>query len=109
MNIENASIRHDEALIRELRDDPLLATEYLKASMEDAQDDPAALLLALRHVAEAFGMQDVAKAAGIQRASLYRALSPSGNPTFKTLCAVLETVGLRLSVEPRQSAHTAPE
>jgi DNA-binding phage protein len=42
--------------------------------------------------------------AGISRESLYRALSPKGNPTLKTLVAVLKTVGMRLSIEPEHSA-----
>jgi DNA-binding phage protein len=47
----------------------------------------------------------VAAEAGISRESLYRALSPKGNPTLKTLLAVLKTVGLRLSVEPETRNH----
>lgn len=96
---ERASVSHDEALVRELRDDPDFAAEYLRAAMEDTEE-PAVLLIALRHVSEAFGMADVATAAGIKRESLYRALSPKGNPTLKTLTAVLKAVGLRLSVVP---------
>ncbi len=96
-NLDAASVSHDEALVRELRADPAFAAEYLKAAMEDT-DEPAVLLIALRHVAEACGMADVAKAAGIKRESLYRALSPKGNPTLKTLTAVLRAVGLRLAV-----------
>ena len=46
----------------------------------------------------------MAAEAGISRESLYRALSPKGNPTLKTLLAVLKTVGLRLSVEPEHRA-----
>ena len=42
--------------------------------------------------------------AGISRESLYRALSPKGNPTLKTLVAVLKTLGLRLTVTPHQDA-----
>jgi probable addiction module antidote protein len=37
--------------------------------------------------------------AGISRESLYRTLSPKGNPTLKTLLAVLKAVGMKLSVE----------
>jgi len=44
----------------------------------------------------------VAAEAGISRESLYRSLSPKGNPTLKTLMAVLKTVGMRLSVEPER-------
>jgi probable addiction module antidote protein len=42
----------------------------------------------------------VAKAAGIERESLYRALSAKGNPRLCTLVAVTKAVGLRLTVEP---------
>ena len=100
-NAEKATIRHDAALARELRADPALAAEYLKAAIED-EDEPAVLLVALRHLAEAYGMAAVAEAAGIKRESLYRALSPRGNPTLKTTMAVLKAVGLRLSVDPAQ-------
>jgi probable addiction module antidote protein len=62
-------------------------------------------LLALRAVAEAYGgLGAVAEQAGISRESLYRALSPKGNPTLKTLVAVLKTMGLRLSVTEKQPA-----
>lgn len=51
------------------------------------------------------GLAAVAAEAGISRETLYRTLSPKGNPTLKTLIAVLKTVGLRLSVEQEQHAH----
>lgn len=101
-NIDHASVSHDEALVRELREDPVFAAKYLQAAMEDTEE-PAVLLIALRHVSEAYGMTEVAKAAGIKRESLYRALSPKGNPTLKTLMAVLKAVGLRLAVAPDAS------
>ena len=94
--------------VAELRADRELAVEYLKAAMESLDDpnDRAAGLLALRTVAEAYGgLGVVAVEAGISRESLYRTLSPKGNPTLKTLLAVLKTVGLRLSVEPESHAH----
>ncbi len=47
----------------------------------------------------------MAAQAGISREALYRLLSPKGNPTLKTLLAVLKTVGMRLSVEPEHHAH----
>lgn len=97
-----ASVSHHEAMIEELRRDRAFAVEYLKAAMEEL-DDPehrAVGLLALRDVAEAYGgLAAVAKEAGITREALYRALSPTGNPTLKTLLAILHAVGLRLSVE----------
>jgi probable addiction module antidote protein len=83
-----ASISHDKAIVQELRDDPQFAAEYLRAAMDDT-DEPQVLLIALRHIAEAKGgIAKVAKAAGIERESLYRALSPRGNPRLSTLFAV---------------------
>jgi probable addiction module antidote protein len=94
-----ASISHDEAIVRRLRENPTFAVEYLKAALDDA-DEPKVLLTALRRVAEARGgVAKVAKAAGIERESLYRALSPRGNPRLSTLVAVTKAVGLKLTVE----------
>ena len=102
-----AAVSHHEREIAELRADRDLAVEYLKAAMEslDDPDDRAACLLALRTVAEAYGgLGAVAAEAGISREALYRALSPKGNPTLKTLLAVLKAVGMKLSVESEQRA-----
>ncbi len=93
-----ASISHDEALVRRLRKDPDFAAEYLKAALED-KDEPRVLLIALRHLALAQGIARVAKAAGIERESLYRALSAHGNPRLSTLVAVARAVGLKITVE----------
>lgn len=102
-----AAVSHHEREVSELRADRELAIEYLKAAMEsiDDPDDRAAGLLALRTVAEAYGgLAHVAAQAGISRESLYRALSAKGNPTLKTILAVLKAVGMRLSVEPEEHA-----
>lgn len=107
MSKMKGTISHHEREVAELGSDRELAVEYLKAAMEslDNPNDRAAGLLALRTVAEAYGgLSAVATEAGISRESLYRALSPKGNPTLKTLLAVLKTVGLRLSVEPEHHA-----
>lgn len=98
--MSNSSRPHDETVVELLREDPALIDEYLAAALEDAdkEDGRQALLAALRHVAEAQGMANVAERAGIPRESLYRALSPTGNPTIKTLLAVLDAAGLKLGV-----------
>ena len=92
------SISHDEAMIRELRANPEFAAEYLKAAIEDS-DEPKVLLIALRQIARARGVANVAKAARVERESLYRALSPRGNPRLTTLMAVTKALGLTLTVE----------
>jgi probable addiction module antidote protein len=101
----SAAVSHHDREVVELRADRQLAVEYLKAAMESLDDpnDRAAGLLALRTVAEAYGgLGAVAAEAGISRESLYRALSAKGNPTLKTILAVLKAVGMKLSVEPGQ-------
>ena len=98
--MSKASRPHDEAVIELLHEDPAFAHEYLTAALDEA-DQPGgreALLAALRHIAEAQGMTAVAERAGIPRESLYRALSTKGNPTIKTLLAVVAAAGLKLSV-----------
>ena len=81
--------------------DPEEAAAYIEAVLE--LDDSAALLLALRQVAKAHGMAEVARRADVGEKSLFRALSENGNPTITTLHKVLHAVGLRLSVTP--AAH----
>ena len=93
-----ASISHDEAMVRRLRKNPDFAAEYLKAALEGA-DEPCVLLIALRHLAQAQGIAKIAKVAGVERESLYRALSAKGNPRLSTLFAVAKAVGLKVTVE----------
>ncbi len=94
------STSHDKAIISELRQDPDFAAEYLRAALEET-DEPQVLLAALRRIAIARGgIAKIAKTAGIERESLYRALSPQGNPRLTTLLAVAKAIGLRITVEP---------
>jgi probable addiction module antidote protein len=93
------SISHEDALVRELRESPQLAAAYLQAAVEDS-DEPQVLLIALRQIAVAHGMREVARRSRIERESLYRALSPKGNPRLSTVIAVLRSLDLCLRVEP---------
>jgi probable addiction module antidote protein len=100
---DKASVSHDEVMVRKLRKSQAFAAEYLRAAMEDTEE-PQVLLVALRQIAEAHGgISKVAKAAGIERESLYRALSPHGNPRLSTLFAVTKAMGLTLTVEAAHS------
>jgi probable addiction module antidote protein len=71
---------------------------YLEAVFEDG--DPALVAHALGEIARAEGMAQVAKAAGLSRESLYRALSAAGNPELATVLKVMKALGLTLSVKP---------
>ena len=71
---DKTSASHDEVIVEKLRKNRAFAVEYLKAALEDMQE-PKVLLIALRQIAEARGgVASVAKAAGIQRESLYCAI-----------------------------------
>ena len=80
---------------------PAEAAAYVEAALE--LDDPAALLLALRQVAKAHGMAEVAHRADVGEKTLFRTLSENGNPTIATLHKVLHAVGLRLSITPEHA------
>ena len=101
---------HREWEIEELRSDPAFAIECVKVAFEaiEGPEDRAPGLLMLRAVAEASGgLAAIAAQAGISRESLYRTLSPKGNPPLKTLIAILNTMGLRLSVVPAPAKKAA--
>lgn len=78
--------------------DPTEAAAYIDAAME--LNDLATLLVALRHVAKAHGMAEIARRADVGDKTLFKALSDKGNPTLATVNKVLHAVGLRLSVAP---------
>lgn len=71
---------------------------YLEAALEEG--DPALIAAALGDIARAKGMTQVAREAGLGRESLYKALSPSGNPEFATILKVVAALGLQLHAAP---------
>src|SRR5882724_11689234 len=86
-----------ESLLEWLKD-PERAAQYLNACLED--EDPQVFLLALRDVADAHGgIRAVSRDSKLNRESLYRMLSKSGNPSLDSLAAVLNACGLRLAVQ----------
>ena len=93
-------VSYEDSLLPMLKD-PAEAAAYVEAVLE--LDDPAALLVALRQVAKAHGMAEVARRANVGDKSLFKALSADGNPTLATVHKVLHAVGLRLSVVPEHA------
>ena len=80
-----------------LRTDEDMAA-YLEAALEEG--DPTLVAAALGDIARAKGMTQVARDAGLGRESLYKALSPAGNPEFATILKVVAALGLRLHATP---------
>ena len=63
-------------------------------------NDPALLAAALGDIARARGMSEIAKASGITREALYKALRPDAQPRFDTISRVCAALGVRLVVQP---------
>ena len=93
---------YQEDLVNALKD-PREAAAYLNAAIEEG--DRAVFLLALRNVAEAQGgMAALARKTRMNRESLYRMLSSKGNPEIRSILTLLNSMELRLIVEPKKSA-----
>ena len=86
----------DPATYLETEEDILF---YLEAAMEG--NDPKHIAAALGNVARSKGMSEIARQSGLGRQALYTALSEDGNPTLATLVAVLQALGLELTVQKR--------
>jgi probable addiction module antidote protein len=72
---------------------------YLQAALEE--EDANLVAAVLGDIARAKGMTKVARDAGLGRESLYKALSPKGNPEFATVLKVIDALGFRLTVQMR--------
>jgi probable addiction module antidote protein len=68
------------------------------------ENDPEYLLKAIGDIARSKGMAQIARELNLDRASLYKSLSPTGNPSFFTGLKVLDNLGFRLKVEQKVSA-----
>lgn len=75
---------------------------YLEAALEDG--DPGLVFAVLGDIARARGMTKIARNAGLGRESLYKALSPDGNPRFATVLKVVRTLGLQFHAAPARSS-----
>jgi probable addiction module antidote protein len=68
--------------------------QYLTAILEE--DNPGLLAAALGDIARARGMSEIAKASGLAREALYKALKPDAQPRFETIARVCKALGVRL-------------
>ena len=79
-------------------DDEETIAAYLSAALEDP--NPDVFLAAVRDVARARGMAQLAQDAGLGRESLYKALSPGAKPRYDTVLKLLTALGVRLTARP---------
>ncbi len=79
-------------------DDEETIAEYLTAALDDP--DPDVFLIAVRDVARARGMTQLARDAGLGRESLYKALTPGAKPRYDTVLKLLHALGIKLSAVP---------
>lgn len=76
---------------------------YLEAAFDDG--DPRLITAALGDIAKSKGMTKIASATGLGRESLYKTLSPDGNPGFATVLKVMQALGIRLRPSPTEHRH----
>ncbi len=88
---------YEDWLIESLKN-PAEAAAYVDAVI-DLNDAPS-LMVALRQVAKAKGMSEVTRKAALGEKSLFKMLTPQGNPRISTMQNVLGAMGMRLSVTP---------
>jgi probable addiction module antidote protein len=81
-------------------DDDKSVAEYLTSIVEE--HNPGLLAAALGDVARARGMTEIAKASGLSREALYKALRPDADPRFDTIARVLTALGVKLTVQPAE-------
>lgn len=72
---------------------------YLDACIEESDADASLIAKALGDIARARGMTQIAKATGLSRESLYKALSGEREPNFATILKVIKALGLKLHAE----------
>ena len=85
--------------LKEALKNPIEAAEYLNESLESGQQD--VFLMALKDVANARGFTQIAQDTSLNRENLYRILSEKGNPQLSSLKNILDSLGLKLTVEPQ--------
>ncbi|QQR80134.1 MAG: putative addiction module antidote protein [Deltaproteobacteria bacterium] len=94
-------VSYEEEQIREFREDPERAMEYLNACVEVAfeENEPELVLNALAVIAKAYGITKLAKKTHIQRESIHRMFSKGGNPEWKSIFKMFRALKIRMKLE----------
>lgn len=106
MKPRKKSVPHDEVMVTHLKENPEEAVEYLNASL--TEEDPRMFLMALRDVAKAFGgMKRVAARTGLNRESLYKALSGKRYPRIDSINTLLGALGFAIEIKMKKRKRKA--
>lgn len=97
--------RDYEDYLAEKLKDPEEAAGYLTACLEEGPD---VFLLGVRDVAKAQGgMKKLSEDTELAREALYRMFSDAGNPTFTSISAVIESLGIKIQFAPKLKGSEA--
>ena len=103
MNKKTKTQKYEDSLITALKN-PIEASAYLNVHIEDnSKYSDETFIMALQDVAKAFGIKEISKKAKVGRESLYKTLSGSVNPKFNTLRNILDSMGLKMTIKPKDS------
>jgi len=89
----------NDYLMEKLKD-PELACHFISEAM--IEHDPEYLKVALGDIVKAYGVGYISEQTGLGRQTIYKMLSEKGNPTHKNLVAILDALGLELTVKPKK-------
>ncbi len=103
MKAKQRAISPYEERLDERLNEPAYAIEYLNSILEENDSD--LLLLGLRDVAKAYGFKYMAESTGLNRESLYKALSKGKNPRIGTILELFSAMGYRIRLEPMKKAR----
>lgn len=105
MKPQKKSVPHEEIIVAHLMENPDEAVEYLNASLKE--EDPRIFLMALRDVTKAFGgIKRVAEQTGLNRESLYKALSGKRYPRINSINALLGALGFVIEIKMKKTKPT---
>lgn len=91
--------KFDDLQIAQLRNDPEYLRAYVSVCLEDYAKDKNMEILkhCLGVVVRALGATKVSKTVKVSRTGLYKSFAPNGNPSFATVCGILNMAGIGLS------------
>lgn len=95
-----ATVNYNDGLLVRLQS-PEYAIEYLNEALDEGSQE--VFMMALRDVAKAKGISQIAKETNLNRESMYRMLSEKGNPNLSSLHQILNSLGLTLAIEKKKT------